>query len=86
MGVIFGRRRLGKTELVRQSLSGRDGTVLYQVTETTSKVQLTESVDVASESFPGVDRIKQEWESLLGYLAEQGAVIILDEFSALHRR
>ncbi|MBP1988185.1 ATP-binding protein [Halolamina salifodinae] len=83
MVVIFGRRRLGKTELVRESLAGRDDAVLYQATETTPQVQLDEFVDIASESFPGVGRIKQEWESLLGYLAEQGAVVVLDEFPYL---
>jgi len=31
---IFGRRRLGKTELVRESLDGRDDAVLYQATDT----------------------------------------------------
>ncbi|PCR88924.1 ATP-binding protein [Natrinema ejinorense] len=83
MVVIFGRRRLGKTELVRQSLGEGDDAVLYQATETTSQVQLDEFVDAASESFPGVDRIKQEWESLLGYLAEQDAIVVLDEFPYL---
>lgn len=83
MVVIFGRRRLGKTELVRQSLADRDDAVLYQATETTPQVQLDEFVDVAAESFPGVDRIKQEWESLFGYLAEQDAVVVLDEFPYL---
>jgi len=83
MVVIFGRRRLGKSELVRESLIDRDDAVRYQATETTPQVQLNEFVDVASESFPGVDRIKQDWESLLGYLAEQNAVVVLDEFPYL---
>jgi hypothetical protein len=83
MVVIFGRRRLGKTELVRQSLADRDDVVLYQATETTKQVHLDEFVNLASESFPGVSRIKPEWESLLGYLAEQDAVIVLDEFPYL---
>jgi len=83
MVVIFGRRRLGKSELVRESLIDRDDAVRYQATETTPRVQLDEFVDVASESFPGVDRIKQDWESLLGYLAEQNAVVVLDEFPYL---
>ncbi|SFK65773.1 hypothetical protein SAMN04487950_0430 [Halogranum rubrum] len=83
MIIIFGRRRLGKTELVRQSLSDRDDTVLYQATETTPQVQLDEFVDVASESFPGISRIKAEWESLLGYLTEQDAIVVLDEFPYL---
>ncbi|WP_135855270.1 ATP-binding protein [Halorussus salinus] len=83
MVVIFGRRRLGKTELVRQSLANRANVVMYQATETTNQVHLDEFVDLASESFPGVNRIKPEWESLLGYLAEQDAVIVLDEFPYL---
>jgi len=83
MVVIFGRRRLGKTELVRQSLADRDDVVMYQATETTKQVHLDEFVDLASESFPGVSRIKPEWESLLGYLAEQDAIIVLDEFPYL---
>lgn len=40
-------------------------------------------MDVAAESFPGIDRIEGEWESLLGYLADQDAVIVLDEFPYL---
>jgi len=83
MVVIFGRRRLGKTELVRESLSNRDDAVLYQATETTRQIQLDAFVDVAAESFPGIDRIEREWESLLGYLADQDAVIVLDEFPYL---
>ena len=35
MAVIYGRRRLGKTQLVQQSLLERDDAVLYQATETT---------------------------------------------------
>ena len=83
MVVIFGRRRLGKTELVRESPEDRDDAVLYQATETTRQIQLDAFVDVAAESFPGIDRIESEWESLLGYLADQDAVIVLDEFPYL---
>lgn len=57
--------------------------MMYQATETTKQVHLDEFVDVASESFLDVDRIKTEWESLLGYLAEKDAVIVLDEFPYL---
>jgi AAA+ ATPase superfamily predicted ATPase len=81
--VIFGRRRLGKTELVQESLSDRDDAVQYQATETTAQVQLDEFVDVAAESFPSVERIESKWESILGYLADQNAVVVLDEFPYL---
>lgn len=83
MIVVFGRRRLGKTELVRRSLSGHEDAVLYQATETTPQVQLDEFVGVASETFPGIDRIKTDWDSLLGYLAERDAIVVLDEFPYL---
>jgi AAA+ ATPase superfamily predicted ATPase len=61
MVVIFGRRRLGKTELVRESLEDRNDAVLYQATETTRQIQLDAFVDVAAESFAGVARILSEW-------------------------
>lgn len=83
LAVIYGRRRLGKTELVRQSLHGRDDAVLFQATQTTSQVQRDEFVAEAAETFPGIDRVKQDWEALLAYLAEQDAVVVLDEFPYL---
>ncbi|ELK52500.1 hypothetical protein D320_13746 [Haloferax sp. BAB-2207] len=83
MIVIFGRRRLGKTQLVQHSLTQRDDAVVYQATQTTPQVQLDEFVDAASGSFPGIEHIKQNWESLLGYLVEQGGIVVLDEFPYL---
>lgn len=83
MAVIFGRRRLGKTQLVQHSVAERDDTVVYQATETTPQIQLDEFVNVASESFPGITQIKQEWEALLGYLGDQDGIVVLDEFPYL---
>jgi len=79
MVVIFGRRRLRKTELVRESLEDRDDAVLCQATETTRQINWMRSW-TAAESIPGIDRIEGEIKSLLGYLADQDAVIVLDEF------
>lgn len=81
--VIFGRRRLGKTQLVQHSLANRDEAVQYQATETTRQIQLTEFVDVASDPFPGITNIKREWEALLEYLGEQDSIVVLDEFPYL---
>ncbi|WP_137290852.1 ATP-binding protein [Natronorubrum halophilum] len=83
MIVIFGRRRLGKTQLVQHSLSGRDDAVIYQATETTSQIQLDEFVDVAADTFSGITEIKQNWESLLGYLGDRDGIVVLDEFPYL---
>lgn len=83
LAVIYGRRRLGKTALVRQSLADRENVVLFQATETTTQVQLDQFVETARETYPGVDRIKPDWESLLAYLAGQDAIVVLDEFPYL---
>jgi AAA+ ATPase superfamily predicted ATPase len=81
--VIFGRRRLGKTELIQESLGDREDAIVYQATETTQQLQIDAFVDDAIELYPGIDRIENEWESLLGYLGEQDAIIVLDEFPYL---
>ncbi|QLC35442.1 ATP-binding protein (plasmid) [Halarchaeum sp. CBA1220] len=83
LAVIYGRRRLGKTQLVQHSLRDRDDAVVYQGTETTAQLQLDEFVDVAAETFPGITNIKRDWEALLGYLGDQNAVVVLDEFPYL---
>ncbi|APX98327.1 ATP-binding protein [Natronorubrum daqingense] len=83
LGIVFGRRRLGKTELLKQSLEGYDDAVVYQARQKTSALQLEQFVDIAAQSYPGVARIRQEWEDILGYLAEQDAIVVLDEFPYL---
>ncbi|SDM93878.1 hypothetical protein SAMN04487949_2914 [Halogranum gelatinilyticum] len=83
LAVIYGRRRLGKTELVKQSLRGRENTVVYQARQKTKELQLQQFAEIAAKEFPGVSRIQNDWESLLGYLAEQDAIIVLDEFPYL---
>ena len=40
LAVIFGRRRLGKTALVRESLKEYDDAVVYQAKQKTSALQL----------------------------------------------
>lgn len=83
LAVIFGRRRLGKTALVKESLNQYDDAIVYQAKQKTSALQLQQFIDAAAESFPGVTRIREEWEEILGYLAEQDAIIVLDEFPYL---
>jgi uncharacterized protein len=83
LAVIFGRRRLGKTALIRQSLEQYDDSVVYQAKQKTSSLQLQQFIETASKTFPGVARIREDWEEVLGYLAEQDAIIVLDEFPYL---
>jgi AAA+ ATPase superfamily predicted ATPase len=83
LAVIYGRRRLGKTELVKESLSDRADAVVYQAREKTSALQLQQFVDTAAATYPGVARIREDWEAVLGYLADQDAIVVLDEFPYL---
>jgi AAA+ ATPase superfamily predicted ATPase len=83
LAVIFGRRRLGKTELLKQSLKDYEDAIVYQAKQKTSTLQLTQFIETATVSYPGVERIRREWEEVLRYLADEGAIVVLDEFPYL---
>jgi AAA+ ATPase superfamily predicted ATPase len=83
LAVIYGRRRLGKTELIKQSLEQYDDAIIYQAKQKTSALQLQQFIETATEPYPGVTRIREDWEEILTYLAEQDAIIVLDEFPYL---
>ncbi len=81
--VVYGRRRLGKSALVREAIQGRDDAIYWQATEETSDAQLANFVDTASETFPVLDDIQRDWEALLRALGRQNAIVVLDEFPYL---
>lgn len=81
--VIYGRRRLGKSELVRQSIADRDDAVYYQAVESTAQNQLEQFVDTATAQFPSLQNVRRDWEILLEALGERDAVVIIDEFPFL---
>jgi AAA+ ATPase superfamily predicted ATPase len=83
LAVIYGRRRLGKTALVKQSLNRHEDAIVYQAKQKTSALQLQQFIEIAADSYPGVSRIREDWEEVLRYLAEQDAIIVLDEFPYL---
>jgi len=81
--VIYGRRRLGKSELVRQSITDRDDAVYYQAVESTAQNQLEQFVDTATAQFPSLQNVRRDWEVLLETLGDQDAVVVIDEFPFL---
>jgi len=81
--VIYGRRRLGKSELVRQSIADRDDTVYYQAVESTAPNQLEQFIDTATTQFPSLRNVRRDWEVLLEALGEEDAVVVIDEFPFL---
>lgn len=80
--VIQGRRRIGKSALVRESIPD-ENTVYYQATRDTAAVQLSDFIREAQASYPGSERIREDWEALLGYLGDQNATVIIDEWPFL---
>jgi len=81
--VIYGRRRLGKSELVRQSIADRDDTVYYQAVESTAQNQLEQFVDTATAQFPSLQNVRRDWEALLEALGDDDAIVVIDEFPFL---
>ena len=81
--VIYGRRRLGKSELVRQSVADRDNAVYYQAVESTGQNQLEQFVDAATAQFPSLQNVRRDWEALLEALGNEDAIVVIDEFPFL---
>lgn len=83
LAVMYGRRRMGKTTLALESIRDRNDAVYYQATRGTAEQQRSAFTSDAAEVYSGITRIRDEWEPLFEYLAEQDAVVILDEFPYL---
>lgn len=81
--VMYGRRRVGKSALVRASVEGRKDAVYYQARETSPKLQLEDFVETASRLGPDLQDVRPGWEPLLKRLAAENLVIIIDEFPYL---
>lgn len=83
LAIVYGRRQMGKTTLVLESLRDREGTVYYQAVQETPAVQLTRFIEAAESVYPGITDVRREWEPLLRYLLDQDALIAIDEFPYL---
>ncbi|MFB6178604.1 MAG: ATP-binding protein [Halorientalis sp.] len=81
--VVYGRRRLGKSALVREAVRERANAIYWQATEETPEAQLTNFVDTASETFPILEDIQRDWEALFRALGREDAIVVLDEFPYL---
>lgn len=77
--VVYGRRRLGKSELVRRSIADHDDAVYYQAIESTAENQLEQFMDAVTARFPHFGQFWQHWETQLDALSDQDGVVIIDE-------
>ena len=83
LGVVYGRRRLGKTRLVKKALEDHGKTVFYQARQKTAELQIEQFVEVAAAEFPAIEDIRPDWERLFRYLGNRDAIVVLDEFPYL---
>ncbi|WP_440009060.1 ATP-binding protein [Halomicrococcus sp. SG-WS-1] len=81
--VVYGRRRLGKSALVREAIRDEETAVYWQATEETPDAQLANFVETARDVVPIVDDIQRDWEALLRTLGREDATVVLDEFPYL---
>ncbi|MBU2639730.1 MAG: ATP-binding protein [Nanoarchaeota archaeon] len=77
--IVYGRRRIGKTELILNAT--KNSKRIYYLA--TGENNLTRFYNVASKYDPNVIKLKKDWEILFDYLKDKTDVIILDEFQNL---
>jgi AAA+ ATPase superfamily predicted ATPase len=77
--VLYGRRRVGKTRLLVESLKERNH-VYYLAVE---KDNLRYLSAVVAQKFPEVRNLREDWEVLLGFLKDRVDVLVIDEFQNL---
>ena len=83
LAIVYGRRQIGKTALLLESLKAHEKAVYYQAVQETPAVQLSRFVETAESEFPDIADIQREWEPLLRYLIRQDAIVAIDEFPYL---
>jgi uncharacterized protein len=87
--VIYGRRRIGKTELIKEFVKNKPH-IFYTAVQMTNKIQLNKISDIISGYFD--DKKYREpfssWENVFKYIADcsdnkEKLVVIIDEFPYL---
>ena len=88
LGLIYGRRRVGKSELIKQSLRETDVTSIYFECKQTTEQNNTESLSVLlADKFHFPKPSFDSMEALLTYLfeaaKEKPMILVLDEYPYL---
>lgn len=81
--ILYGRRRVGKTELIKQFIDDKTS-VYHLVSRETEKDQLSEFQDSLARTFPEISDLKQDWGVLLKNLKnKKKTILVIDEFQYL---
>lgn len=88
--LVYGRRRVGKSELIKQALNARDGCNVYYECKETSEWSNLESLSrLVSEAFAlpplGFRNIESLLEHLFALSAERPFTFVLDEYPYLRK-
>ncbi len=81
MVVIYGRRRIGKTELILNATKN-SRRVYYLATEENN---LERFYNICLDHYSEVGKLKKDWEVLFDFLKDVAEVIIIDEFQNMVR-
>jgi hypothetical protein len=57
--------------------------VYHQAVETTETDQIEAFVDDAADVYPDVQNLRKDWETVLSYIIDEDAIVVLDEFPYL---
>lgn len=81
---IYGRRRIGKTELILQFI--RDKKAIYFLATAGTKKENIERFKAAAKHLVDLSPVKDDWEAIFGYIKnnlKERAIIVIDEFPYL---
>ena len=86
--LIYGRRRIGKSELIKQALRSQDGKYLYYECKQTTELNNVDSLAAAmSEVFgfpkPSFANIESLLEYIFRYSEKEPLILVLDEYPYL---
>jgi AAA+ ATPase superfamily predicted ATPase len=81
--VIVGRRRIGKTELVKKYIEQKQSLYFY-VTKKSSQIILNDFAEILKERFPFAPTTINNWEDFFNFIFElskkQRLIVVFDEF------
>lgn len=84
--VVYGRRRIGKTALIKEFIKGK-ASIFYSAVQITDKLQLDRMSEIVNKYFgnEGYNTYFSNWEGIFKYIADNSnsnekLIVVMDEF------